>query len=262
MFAKRILIVDDEPRTRQGLKKTLGLWSEGKYEILCAESAREALELLEQKTINLIITDICMPETSGLKMLETLKIKENKLVVIILSGFPEFDYAQQAIQLGVVNYLLKPINKHKLIESVEKAMEVEARLQQAGKIERLMDGKLLRVREEDYTHQSPIKEVLSFVEANIAGQLSLREVANHVHLNSNYLSVLFKEQTNLTFSEYVTRRRLENAKKLLLSTDMTIEEIAREVGYQTAKYFIKLFKEFEAITPSRFRKANDINIIQ
>lgn len=259
---KTILIVDDEPRTRQGLKKTLEVWSEGRYEIISAASAKEATDVLEGKKVHLLITDICMPEVSGLKMLEELNMKEHKFVVIILSGFPEFDYAQQAIRLGVVNYLLKPINKRKLIESVEKAMEIEANQERVEIIEKLVDDKLINVRSDNFQTQPPIKEVLRFVDENIKGHLSLRDVANHVHLNSSYLSVLFKEQTNLTFSEYVTRRRLENAKKLLMSTHLTIDEIANEVGYQTAKYFIKIFKEFENMTPSRFRKSNSDNQIQ
>ncbi|WP_256592999.1 helix-turn-helix transcriptional regulator, partial [Pseudomonas sp. 2822-15] len=70
-----------------------------------------------------------------------------------------------------------------------------------------------------------------------------------VHLNASYFSVLFKEQTGLTFSEYLTRRRMQVAKKLLFSTDLPIGVIAEKVGYQTAKYFIKLFKELEGHTP-------------
>ena len=58
----------------------------------------------------------------------------------------------------------------------------------------------------------------------------------------------------------MTRRRLENAKKLLLSTNLTIDEIAHEVGYQTTKYFCKIFKEFEAVTPSQFRRSNNDDI--
>lgn len=261
IHSKRILIVDDEPKTREGLKKTLGIWSEGRYEILSAESAKEAMGVIERQGVHLLITDICMPEVSGLKMLEELNKKNGKLVVIILSGFPEFDYAQQAIQLGVINYLLKPINKSKLIEAVEKAMEVEARQERAGKMEKFMDGQLLNLRNED-SIQTPVREAICFVDENIKGQLSLKNVANHVHLNANYLSVLFKEQTNLTFSEYVTRLRLEKAKKLLLTSHLTVEDIANEVGYQTSKYFIKVFKASEGVTPYRFRKINNGDLIQ
>lgn len=260
MYSKTILIVDDEPGTRQGLKRTLGIWSAGRYEIVSAESVKEAIDVLKSKKVHLLITDICMPEVSGLEMLEQLNNQEYKLVVIILSGFSEFDYAQQAIRLGVVNYLLKPINKSKLIEAVENAMKVEANQQRVGKIEKMLDDKLINVSSENYFVQSHIKEALSFLDENIKGQLSLKDVADHVHLNPSYLSVLFKKQTNLSFSEYVTRRRLENAKNLLLSTNLTIDEIAHEVGYQTAKYFCKIFKEFEAVTPSQFRRSNNDDI--
>jgi YesN/AraC family two-component response regulator len=71
--------------------------------------------------------------------------------------------------------------------------------------------------------------------------------------------VLFKEQVGLTFSEYLTRKRLQIAKNRLLTTDLQIEEIALEVGYQTAKYFIKIFKDYEGITPSKFRKVSELD---
>ncbi|OPJ55851.1 response regulator transcription factor [Alkalithermobacter paradoxus] len=261
MYYKTILIVDDEPRTRQGLKKTIEVWGEGKYDVLCAASAKEAFEILEEKKVHLLITDICMPEISGLKMLEQLRNRQDRLVSIILSGFPEFDYAQRAIQLGVVNYLLKPISKSKLIESVEKAMEVEDNQNKVEKIEKIVDKQLLNIESENYQNQSPIKEALGFIDKSIKTQLSLKEVAKHVHLNHSYLSVLFKEHTGLTFSEYITRKRLQEAKKLLVSTNLSIDEIAQNVGYHTSKYFIKLFREFEGITPHQFRKSNKDNDI-
>jgi two-component system, response regulator YesN len=79
-------------------------------------------------------------------------------------------------------------------------------------------------------------------------------------LNPSYFSVLFKEQANLNFSEYVTRRRIQRAKELVISTNLPINEIAEEVGYKTSKYFIKIFKEMEGITPSTYRKINNDNV--
>jgi YesN/AraC family two-component response regulator len=58
----------------------------------------------------------------------------------------------------------------------------------------------------------------------------------------------------MTFSEYVTRRKLQNAKNLLISTNSPVADVAEEVGYQTSKYFIKIFKEYEGKTPSQYRK--------
>ncbi|GAA3329867.1 hypothetical protein GCM10020331_080090 [Ectobacillus funiculus] len=122
----------------------------------------------------------------------------------------------------------------------------------------MADPKLLNI-ESSQTSKSPIREALQYVNNNLSRQISLKDVAGTVHLNPSYFSVLFKEQTRLTFSEYLTRKKgCRPLKKLLLTTNLPIEEVAQETGYQTAKYFIKLFKEYEGITPSKYRKMAEL----
>jgi YesN/AraC family two-component response regulator len=256
MQAKTILIVEDEPRTRQGLKKTLELWSDGKMEVVSAASGEEAIAVINDRKIHLLLTDIRMPEMTGLELLELLEKKGQKPVTIVISAYSEFDYAQQAIRYGVLNYLLKPVHKKKLIEAVEKALKVNETREHEGLIKRIVDESLLEVEKREYAHDSPIQKAMAYVTENIKEKLSLKTVAKYVHLNASYFSVLFKEQTNMTFSEYVTRRRLQMAKNLLVGSNLPITDIAEEVGYQTSKYFIKMFKDFEGITPSQYRKQN------
>jgi two-component system, response regulator YesN len=251
---KAILIVDDEQTTRQGLKKTLEMWSAGRYEILSAADGPDAYEIFTKHKIHLLITDVCMPEMDGLKLLKNLKDKGYKPVVMVVSGYPDFEYAQEAIRLGVINYLLKPVSKQKLIDAVKQALETEASIERTDYMEKVADQKLLKIDGRNSHSNSSIKEALSYVNNNVNRQITLKEVADSVHLNASYFSVLFKEQTRLTFSEYLTRKRLQIAKNLLLTTDSQIEEIALEVGYQTGKYFIKIFKDYEGITPSKYRK--------
>ncbi|MFP7300049.1 response regulator [Neobacillus niacini] len=259
MDRKTILIVDDEQTTRRGLTKTLEKWSEGKYQILSAADGQEANELFSQSKIHLLITDICMPEMNGLNLLKGIKEKGYKPVVIIISGYPDFEYAQEAIRLGVINYLLKPLSKQKLIEAVEKALEAEASMERADHLEKVADKKLLNLEASGRQSNSAIKDAIAYVNDHVTKPITLREVAEAVHLNASYLSVLFKEQTKLTFSEYVTRNRLQIAKNLLLTTNVPIEEIAQQAGYQTAKYFIKIFKDYEGITPSKYRKLSELD---
>ena len=83
----------------------------------------------------------------------------------------------------------------------------------------------------------------------------MRELADSLHLNSSYFSVLFKEQVGLNFSEYLMRKRVQRAKELLVQTNLPISEVAERVGYQTDKYFIKVFKSLENISPSKYRHA-------
>lgn len=106
---------------------------------------------------------------------------------------------------------------------------------------------------------SSVKQAIAYVNENLSEQISLKEVADAVHLNASYFSAMFKEQTSITFSEYLTRKRLQLAKKLLLTTDFTVDEVGRRAGYQTSKYFIKLFKESEGVTPSKYRKLAELD---
>ncbi|WP_226037086.1 response regulator transcription factor [Aquibacillus saliphilus] len=259
MNQKTILVVDDEPRIRQGFKKTLEQWSDGKHVILSAAGGAEAIEIVRSNKINLMLTDIRMPEVTGLKLLETLKEHNRNPVVIIVSAYSEFSYAQEALRLGVVNYLLKPVSKQKLVEAVEQALQVEQRQTRTGMIEKVADGKLIDINyEESYSnYTNSIKDALLYIDGNFSEELTLKQVADHVHLNASYFSALFKEQTNLTFSEYLTRTRLQYAKNLLITSTLPVTEIAERVGYNTSKYFIKLFKQYEGLTPSSYRKGNE-----
>ncbi|MBU9721526.1 MULTISPECIES: response regulator transcription factor [Bacillaceae] len=253
---KTVLIVDDEPRTRRGVMKVLDAWAGDKLELITASSAAEAIQVFTNKKVNLIITDIKMPEMTGLGMLDVLK--KHKPVVIIMSAYSEFDYAQEAIRLGVVNYLLKPVAKDKLVDAVEKALKEDEMRERAVLMQVAFDEDLVQGKEdgdiEGMASASPIKEVMTYIDDNLDHQLSLSEVAERVHLNPSYLSALFKEKTNLNFSQYVTRSRIQKAKHLLLTTELTINEISEAVGYQTPKYFTRLFKESVEMTPNQFRK--------
>lgn len=251
--AKTILIVDDEPHTRQGLQNLLTTWAVGRYDIVIAEDADEALLLLGQNYVQLLITDIRMPEINGLQLVNTLKRLHRQPAVIILSGYSEFNYAQEAIRLGVANYLLKPVKRQKLIEAVELALQLHEKSELANRMKKVVDLTLLQT--DDHQVPLPVQVAKEYVRDHLRrSSLSLREVADYIHLNSSYFSVLFKEKTGMTFSEYVTRSRLQQAKNLLMTTQLPIADIAEEVGYQTVKYFMTLFKEHEGLTPSQYRK--------
>jgi len=257
MFTKNIVIVDDEPRTRQGLQRTLESWNNGDFAILTAESGGDVLRIAEEKKIHILLSDIRMPEMTGLQLLKVIKEKGMSPVVIVLSAYSEFEYAQEALRLGVVNYLLKPIGKKKLIEAVEEAVKVLEKQVRAGIIEKVVDEKIVDANTKMDSTKDTIRKAMSYIDQHLKDELTQKDVAAHVHLNPSYFSVFFKEQVKMNFSEYVTRRRIQRAKEIMISTDLPISEIAEEAGYKTAKYFIKLFKENEGMTPSAYRKINN-----
>lgn len=251
---KMILVVDDEPRTRQGIKQTLEVWAAGRYTVETADNGIEARERLLRERVHLLITDVRMPEVSGLDLIRSLEGQMRKPVVIVISGYAEFEYVQQALQLGAVNYLLKPLDKGELLQVVEAALKRGEEEQRREKLEKLVDHKLLEIDPERSGMGEPVKEALVYVEQHLQEQLSMAEVAGLIHLNASYFSVLFKEQTGVPFSEYVSRLRVQRAKEMLLQTRMSIGEIGERVGYRTDKYFIRVFKSLEGISPSRYRQ--------
>lgn len=113
----KILIVEDEHYTRKALIKII----KGKYDstILEAENGLKALEYLKHEPIDIIVTDIRMPEMNGLELAEKVKDLHPNVFVIIVSGYSEFEYAQKALKLKVKDYILKPLEKEEIFKVLD-----------------------------------------------------------------------------------------------------------------------------------------------
>ena len=99
-----------------------------------------------------------------------------------------------------------------------------------------------------------IDKLTQYIKSNLNNDLNRHELTQIVHLNPDYMSALFRQKMGISLSEYITRERIKAAKKLLISTDLPINEIAIRTGFQTISYFSKQFKRLENITPFQFRK--------
>lgn len=115
----RFIIVDDEYYVRQRVKRCIDWQAHGFVCMGEMESAAHALRFLAANTVELIITDISMPEESGLSLIETIRRSYSQIRFIVLSGFSTFEYAKEAFRYGVVNYLLKPVNTEELIKTLQ-----------------------------------------------------------------------------------------------------------------------------------------------
>ncbi len=254
MRSRTILIVDDEPRSREGIKKILRVWAAGQYDILTASNGGTAMQILEKIPVELMITDIRMPEISGLTLVRQMRERlQRQPSVILISGYAQFEYALAALRLSVVDYLLKPVGREKLIASVENALKVGEEQEHIVFMRKMADPQLMAIREKEAVLSDSVRQAMHYVETHIEEAISLQGVAGYVHLNGSYFSALFKEQCQMNFSEYVIRRKLQKAKELLLKTNLPIAEIASRTGYQRVKYFNKLFKEYEGMSPGRYR---------
>jgi len=115
-MAYRILIVDDEYVIREGLKQVVSWESLGFSIAGAVSSGEEALQFLESRPVDVLLTDIRMPRISGIELARLVKVQFPETQVVILSGYDNFSYAQNAIRYGVYHYLLKPCAEEEIIE--------------------------------------------------------------------------------------------------------------------------------------------------
>lgn len=253
----KILVVDDEMPTLKGLHRVLNKWSQGRYEILTAENGEEAIDRFEKygDSILLMLSDIRMPKRDGLSLLQWLKLRNTAIMTILLTGYAEFEYAREALQSGAANYLLKPISEESLIAEVEQALvRVEQRRMDLKKIN--LANQHPELLQQDNPIRNPyILKAVAYISDQLSTPMTAMRVAEAVHLNSSYFSVLFKEETGYTITDYLTKERMKKAKELLLATEMKIYEIAEQIGYQTPSHFVKVFQDQEGLTPKKYRES-------
>lgn len=122
VFMWKLVIADDEPKIRRGIGKIL-MWEEFNIEIVGeAEDGETALKLIQEKNPHIILLDINMPFLNGLEILQKLNDINDKSIVIIISGYDNFFYAQKAVQFNVFDYVLKPVSKKNLEEIIVRAI--------------------------------------------------------------------------------------------------------------------------------------------
>ncbi|MGI6738411.1 MAG: response regulator [Christensenellales bacterium] len=118
-----VLIVDDETSVLKSLSTNIAWQQLGVSTLLTASDGKRALEMLSSQQVNLVITDIKMPNMDGIALLGEIHSKYPDTLCILLTAYSEFEFARKAIQFGVENYLLKPLNSKELEETIENALD-------------------------------------------------------------------------------------------------------------------------------------------
>ncbi|QGQ94530.1 response regulator [Paenibacillus psychroresistens] len=107
---------------------------------------------------------------------------------------------------------------------------------------------------EHRTKNANLKEIIKYMNENYRNDISIQSISKNFYLNPNYLSQLFTKELQVTFTEYLTKLRLEQAKSLLQTTSLSISEIAEQIGFRDYFYFIRLFKKYTNHTPRQFKQ--------
>ncbi|MEJ3717757.1 response regulator [Paenibacillus polymyxa] len=259
----KLLIADDEKNIRMGLQAMIEREYSGLYECVLVKDGREAWQHVTQFLPELVITDIRMPVMDGIVLMQHIRKLEprDRPLVIILSGYDEFQYAREAIRCGAREYLLKPIVREELFGALAVLNE---ELQQRNSLlnDRVDSGEIDRqpsrtdVASAIADRSGSMTRAIQYIHAHFSEDLNMAVVSNSVSLNYTYFSQAFKAYTGLSFVQYLKRLRIAEAKKLLGRQEGKIYEIAATVGFDNAKHFNKVFRELEGMSPQQFRLKN------
>ena len=249
----KVLIAEDEVWVAKKLSRMIH-WPDYYMQVISiATDGIEALRLATEKSPDIIITDYRMPGMDGLALIEEYMRIHPNAACIVLSGYSEFPYVQKALRLKALDYLLKPIDKERLEETLLRAV---AALQKNGtgvEASKNSDASLTTIK-----MSAHVSEAIAFVNDYYQMNITLSMLAEKLHLNESYLSDIFKRATNTTLSRYLAGVRIEKAKQLLLYTDYTLDIIASRTGFSEYRHFISTFKRLCAETPSQFRRRNSM----
>lgn len=235
----KLLVADDEEKLLMGLCSFYP-WGDLGFEIVAkARNGKEALEYVETHPVDVVFSDISMPEMTGLELAEVMQKRHPDVIVIFLSGYADFKYAQKAMSYGVKEYILKPVKTDELkrvFTLVKESLDIKGQGEQ----------------EPVSYYDNVIDRVNQYITVHVS-DASLEKAAELVSLNANYLSTLYKQRTGRTFTEMLLKVRMETAKKLLSKPEYKIYEIADQLGYENAKNFSRAFRSCYGYSPRELR---------
>lgn len=249
----KILIVDDEALMRRGIKSLVNFDELNIDEVFEASNGEEALETFKNNKIDLVLCDINMPKINGLDFARTIKKISPSVKIALITGYNYFDYAQQAIKIGVEDYILKPVSKSDIREVI---MKLTKKIDDEKNQSKLSEVVTTLLKDNGITKENTYKDEISkIIDKKIADDtFSLQVLADDMGFSSGYLSALFKKLFAKSFQNYILDLRLEKAKLLLLTTDMKNYEIASSIGISDVNYFSVRFKKAYGLSPKQYKE--------
>lgn len=251
---RRILIAEDEEIARRALRLVCER-SDCPVEVVFeAASGRQVMEALGKVQPDIILMDVVLPGIDGLTATRHVRELYPATRVVIVSAHDKFGYAQEALRAGAVDYLLKPVRPEQLVTLLRRlCADLDLENTQKRRTADNPEGEAID-QEPRSLHHGALKRAEAYIAENYARGLTLEQVAAHVDMAPTYFSRIFKQERDCTFIEYLTRVRLEEARRLLRTTTLSVADIGYAVGYHGPNYLAEVFKASEGITPGTYRR--------
>ena len=241
----RAIIIDDDQWALADMKRcfafeTYGFTLAGVY-----SNAEDALDDILKNQPDIIISDICMEHASGIDLARICRENAIESLIVLVSGYDDFTYVQQAFQWHVFQYLLKPLEDAKVAQVMQRAVDY-------------LSGNHTATFHEERISDDPVDRALQLIEARyMETDLRLETVAEELFVNKNYLSELFSQRTGMSFTNYKNNVRIRHAKAMIRSNTASLTQIAGNVGFDSASYFSRLFRQMVGMSPQEYKKTKE-----
>ncbi len=250
--ARTILVVDDSVDMRNFLTNILS----HDYHVLTASDGAEAEEIIRTKTVDLVVTDLMMPNVDGLEL--TQFIKRNKdydfIPVILLTAKTAIESRLQAMEYGADDYVTKPFEPEYLRARIHNILVQRNQLEQSYR-ERLMRLEPQKA-DEPIPSDSFLAKLLDVMERQMDNNtLTVDDMVDEMGMGRTVFFNKLKSLTGLSPVEFIREMRIKRAAQLLEEQRYNITEVTYMVGMNDSRYFAKCFKNTYGVTPSEYRRA-------
>lgn len=245
-----LLIVDDEAIEREAIQYFIAQSGLSFKTIAEAANGIDAVKIAAALMPEIILMDIKMPGKNGLEAAAAIREFNQDCKIIFLTAFNEFDYAHKAIKVKAEDYIIKPAYSETLLATLEQVIiELDKKNPKVKKTQPNLEQK------EPVCKPSVVlmERVCQYIDANYNQNIKLDELCNMIGFSKFYLSRIFKQVKHMNVVDYITLRRIEKTKELLLNPQLSIKEISALVGYNEPNYLTLVFKKWEGISPTEYR---------
>ncbi len=247
----KVLIADDEAAELRYLENYLREKYSGLLDIaaVCQDGV-QAIEKGLETVPDMAFLDIQMPGHTGLEVSRKLKEINPEVTIVILTAFGLFDYAKEAIDIGVASYLVKPFRDEELDKIIDQILE-EKRSHSKDEFKRIINQ--LSNGTELKNNVSPVaRKAYTYMSKHFGERISLETVSDAIGFSSSYVSKCLIKDYEKNFNTLLLEIRCNEAAKLLLKGDMNVNEVAAAVGIFDANYFTKCFKVQMGYPPKKY----------
>lgn len=206
-------------------------------------SAPKAIEFIEQNKVDVVLSDIQMPDMNGIELCDKLQ-SDPDIQIVLFSSYQNYDYFRSAIQYAVSDYLLKPVSYATLLECFSRLRE---------KLDTMRHTNIKKQEQPEGYYEQMIKLVEDYLSSHIQ-DATLTRCAERVNLSPSYLSRMLTVKSGLSFSDRLLTLRMERACEILSDPKYKSYDVAFDIGYDNPKNFSRAFKNYWSKTPSEFRQ--------